>query len=204
MNYQLDDADEIHGQDLAGEAVVLSEKECHGLIDCTFAAGTLKLAQSKGRPMILRSTVKDSDIIAVKSQKAYPLFKARFINCKFHGVFSGVDFGRSPNPDFDGDFGSIEGCDFTDATLDGCRFFNVDVSTLCLPAWPHVMLLEPRKRLADAAAMEWPGLLGKYMALEEHEAVKAVVMHVPSLAKLVKCSEEEVKAAFEKFGGLQM
>ncbi len=66
MSYQLDNADEIHGQDLAGETVVLSEKECHGLIDSSFSSGTLKLAQSKGRPMILRSVVKDSDVIAVK------------------------------------------------------------------------------------------------------------------------------------------
>lgn len=208
MTYQLDAVGKIRDQHLTGETVVLSEKDndCHGLVGCTFSSGTLKLTrQSSKWPVgIVNTTVQDSDVIAAKPQKAYQLFRARFLNCRFHGVFSGVDFGHTDRSQLGENFGSIEGCDFTDATLDGCRFFNVDASTLRFPAWPHVVMLEPRKRLAEAAAMQWPGLLGKYMALEEHEAVKAVVMHVPSLARLVKCTEEEIKAAFEKFGGLQM
>lgn len=206
MTYQLDETREIRGQHLLGETVVLSERDCRAIRDSTFVAGTVKLAQqSKKWPiMIVRTTVKDSEVIAVKAQKNDRLFQARFIDCRFHGVFSGVDFGKSHNTERDGDFGGIEGCDFIDATLDGCRFFNADVSTLRLPMWPHAVLLDPRKRAAEAAAMEWPGLLGKYMTLEEPESVKAVVMHIPSLARLVKCTEEEIKAAFERFGGLQM
>jgi hypothetical protein len=206
MSYQLDDADEIHGQDLAGETVVLSEEGCHGLIDSSFSSGTLKLAQSKGRPMILRSVVKDSDVIAVKRQRDYPLFKARFINCCFHGVFSGIDFGRSHNTERDGDFGAIEGCDFTAATLDGCRFVSTDVSTLTFPRGGHAVLVEPYKRAADVAAIAWPGHLGQYMEIctARPESFKALVMHLPSLARLVRCTEDEVKEALQKFGGLVM
>jgi hypothetical protein len=183
--------------------VTLSEKECHGLIGSMFVSGTLCLAQAKYSPVIVQSTVVDSDVVAVKRQRAYRFFKARFINCRFHGVFSGVEFGHTDDAQLGEDFGTVEGGDFTDATLDGCRFVNVDVSMLRLPSWPHVVMLEPRRRAVEAAAMEWPGLLGKYMTLEEHEAVKAVVLHVPSLAKLVKCTEDEIKAAFEKFGLLK-
>lgn len=206
MSYQLDNADEIHGQDLAGETVVLSEKECHGLIDSSFSSGTLKLAQSKGRPMILRSVVKDSDVIAVKRQRDYPLFKARFINCRFHGVFSGIDFGRSHNTERDGDFGAIENCDFTNATLDGCRFVNADVSTLTFPRNGHAVLIEPFRRAADVAAITWPGHLGKYMEIctSRPESFKALVMHLPSLAHLVRCTEGEAKEALQKFGGVVM
>lgn len=183
---------------------MLSENACHGLIDCTFTSGTLKLAQSKGAASILRTIVKDSDVIAVKRQRDYRLYRARFFNCRFHGVFSGIDFGRADDTEFFGDFGAVEGCDFTDATVDGCRFFNVDVSTLRLPTWPHAVLLEPHKRLADVARFEWPGLLGKYMEIKEPESVKAVVMHIPSLTRLVQCTEEEIKVALEKFGGVVM
>jgi hypothetical protein len=204
MTYQFDEASEIRGQDLIGETVVLSENECRGLIDCTFSSGTLKLAQSKGAASILLTTVKESDVVAVKRQRDYPLFQARFVNSRFHGVFSGIDFGHKDDAEFHEDFGTVDGCDFTDATVDGCRFFNVDVSTLRLPAWPHAILLEPHKRLADVARFEWPGLLGKYMEIKEPQSVKAVVMHIPSLARLVQSTEEEIKTAFEKFGGLQM
>jgi hypothetical protein len=204
MTYQLDEASEIRGHDIVGETVVLSENECRGLIDCTFSSGTLKLAQSKGAASILLTTVKESDVIAVKRQRDYPLFQARFVSCRFHGVFSGIDFGHKEDSEFHEDFGAVEGCDFTDATVDGCRFFNVDVSTLRLPAWPHAVLLEPHKRLADVARFEWPGLLGKYMEIKEPESVKAVVLHIPSLARLVHCTEEQVQEALEKFGGVVM
>jgi hypothetical protein len=208
MTYQLDEAREIRCQDLLGETVVLSEADCRGLRDCNFSAGTLKLAQrSKKWPiMIVRTIVKDSEVIAVKAQKDDRLFKARFINCRFHGVFSGIDFGRSHNVERDGDFGGIEGSDFTDATLDGCRFFNVDVSTLRLPRWPHVVLLDFAQRAADVAAMKWPGELGKYMRIcaEQPGSLRAAVIHIPSIAKLVACTEEQAQEAFDKFGGVVM
>lgn len=206
MTYELDSRGDIRNQHLVGETVILSDKQCAGLVDSTLTSGTLKLAQSKGRPILLHSTLKDSDVIAAKPQKSYQLLEARFINCRFHGVFSGVDFGRAHYVERDGDFGGIEGCDFTDATLDGCRFVNVDVSTSRLPSWPHVVIIDPHKRAADVAAMHWPGQLGLYMhgSTNRPESFKATVLHVPSLARLVKCTEEEVRTAFEKFGGLLM
>lgn len=144
--------------------------------------------------MILRSTVTDTDVIAAKRQQDYPLFKARFVNCRFHGVFSGIDFG------------AVEGCDFTDATLDGCRFFNTDVASPRFPRWPRVVLLDPYRRAADVAAIEWPARLGKYMQIctDKPASVSAAVMHIPSLARLVGCTEEHAREAFEKFGGVVM
>lgn len=206
MAYELDLRGDIRDQKLAHETVVISEKECHGLVNSMFVSGTLRLAQPKYSPVIMQSTVVESDVIAVKRQRAYNLFQARFINCRFHGVFSGVDFGRAHDVERDGDFGGIESCDFTDATLDGCRFVNVDVSTLRFPSWPHVVILEPHKRAADVAAMQWPGQLGIYMqgCTSRPESFKATVLHVPTLALLVKCNEEEIRAAFEKFSGLLM
>lgn len=206
MTYQLDETSEIRGQDLVGETLVLSENECRGLIDCTFSSGMLKLAQSKRSPIILRSTVKDSDVIAVKRQREFRFFRARFINCRFHGVFSGIDFGHTDDTESDEDFGTVEGCDLTDATLDGCRFFDVKVATLRFPRQEHAVMLEPYKRAGDVAGIDWPGHLGKYMEIctNKPASLKATVMHIPSLARLVQCTEEEIKAAFERFGGLQM
>lgn len=202
MTYQLDQSGYIRNQKLAHETVVLSEKECHGLVSSMFVSGTLRLAQPKYSPVIVQSTVMDSDVIAVKRQKDYRFFKARFVDCRFHGVFSGVDFGRSYNTEVDGDFGGVEGCDFTDATLDGCRFFNVDASTLRFPAWPHVVLHDLVKRAQDVAAATWPGKLGEYMRIcaDQPDSMRVSVIHVPSVAKLVACTEEQVRVALEKIG----
>jgi len=156
--------------------------------------------------LILRSRFEDCEVIAVKRQRDSNFFTARFLNCRFKGVFSGIDFGRSHSIERDGDFGGIENCDFTAATLDGCRFVNADVSTLRLPAWPHAVLLDPYKRAADVAQMQWPGLLGLYMkgCTEMPESFKATVLHMPSLAPLVQCTEEQVQEALKRLGGLQM
>jgi hypothetical protein len=210
MTYQLDAVGKIRDQRLIGETVVLSEsdKDCHGLVGCTFSSGTLKLARqsSKWSVGILNTTVADSEVIAVKRQRDYALFEARFINCRFHGIFSGIDFGRSHNTERDGDFGAIENCDFTNATLDGCRFVNADVSTLTFPRNGHAVLIEPFRRAADVAAITWPGHLGKYMEIctSRPESFKALVMHLPSLAHLVRCTEGEAKEALQKFGGVVM
>jgi hypothetical protein len=204
MTYQLDARGDIRGQDLLGETVVISEKDCGGLVESTFTSGTLKLAQSKGKATILRSVVRESTVVAVKRQRDTNFFSARFINCTFHGVYSGIDFGSEGRGHHLYDFGAVEGCDFTDATLDGCRFFNTDVSSLRLPRWPHAVLLDFSKRAADVAAMTWPGELGRYMRLNEPDAVKAVVLHIPSLARLVACTEEQIRQALEEFGGVVM
>lgn len=206
MGYRLDEAGEIRGQSLVGETVTLSEVDCVGLVACTFDSGTLRLAQSKGAASILLTTVKDSEVIAVKRQRDYRLYRARFVRCEFHGTFSGIDFGRADDTELHGDFGGAEDCDFREATLDGCRFFNVDVSTLRFPTWPHVVLFDFVGRAQDVATVAWPGELGRYMRIcaDQPESVKALVVHVPSFAKLVACTEEQVREAFENFGGLAM
>ncbi len=204
MAYELDSRGDIRNQHLLGETVVISDKECGGVVDSTLTAGTLKLAQARYGPAILRSTLTGCEVIAEKHQKDYRLFQARFINCRFHGVFSGIDFGRSHTPERDGEFGRVEDCDFTKAILDGCRFFNVDATVLLFPTWPHVVLHQFSKRAQDVAEATWPGKLGQYLRIcaDQPESLTVSVIHVPSIAKLVGCSEDEIKVALEGFGGL--
>jgi hypothetical protein len=58
------------------------------------------------------------------------------------------------------------------------------------------------KRAQDVAAATWPGKLGYYMrtCADQPESMKVSVIHVPSVAKLVACTEEQVRDAFEKIG----
>lgn len=204
MTYQLDATNAIRDQDLVGDSLVLSDDNCRALIRSTLTGGVLTFAQPRKAGGLVMSTLKDCVVDAGTPQRDSDFFTARFIKCRFHGVFIGIDFGQSHNVERDGDFGGVEGCDFTNTTLDGCRFFNVDASTLRLPAWPHVVLHDFAKRSQDVAAADWPGKLGQYMRIcaDQPESVKVSVIHVPSLARLVECSEEEIRAAFEKFGGL--
>jgi hypothetical protein len=38
---------------------------------------------------------------------------------------------------------------------------------------------------------------------DQPQSVRASVFHVPSFAKLLACTEKQVREAFEEFGGLQ-
>jgi len=76
--------------------------------------------------------------------------------------------GREPNSSAKRDFGpwpsspeeaSIEDCDFSQATLDACRFLGCDVRTLRLPSWPRFTFIDPVARWRELRAHSWPGKL---------------------------------------------
>lgn len=203
--HPLDGLGEIRNEDLTGGTVLMSEGECRGFIRSTLREGTLKLAQ-KGWASVLLSTVEDCNVVAAKRQRDFRFFRARFIGCSFFGTYSGIDFGRRGEVEVEGDFGSVENCDFTNAVLDGCRFFNVEVSTLRLPRWPHVVVEKPHLLADLVAAIDWPGHLGEYMEIctNKPSSLSATVIHIPSLAQFVRCTEEEARQAFEQLGDVLM
>lgn len=206
MGYRLDESGEIRGHNLACETITLCDDGCQGLVVCTFFSGTLRLAQTESLPSIVLTTLKDCDIVAVERQRNCDFGSACFAQCRFSGVFSRIDFGRPDGATWPASFGRVDGCDFTAATLDDCRFINTDVLTLRLPPWPHVVLFDPHQRAADVAAIEWPGLLGRYMqeCTDASAPVSATVLHIPTLAKSTRCTPEQVRQAFGKFGGVLM
>lgn len=200
--HPLDQLGELRNQHLTGGTVVLADNECHGLIRSTLKGASLKLAQRKGSASLLLSTIENCTVLAVTRQRDFRFFRARFVDSTFHGTYSGIDFGNREEAGDHSDFGSVERCDFTQAILDGCRFFNVDVSTLRFPRWPHAVIENPHLRVADINAMTWPGLLGEYMALKTPAIVRAEVVYVPRIAELTQCSENEIRSALEQLGGV--
>lgn len=82
--------------------------------------------------------------------------QAYFSNVKFNGNFIGCDFGDWENPERP----LVEECDFTDATLDGCRFLNCDVQKINLPKWPCFTLLNPAAARSVVLARQWPSKVG--------------------------------------------
>lgn len=206
MTYELEAGGAIRDQKLVGETVVLAEDKCRAVVRSTLTRSVIKFDQPKSAGVLVLSTFEDCLIEAIKPQRERNFFLARFINCRFRGTFKSVKFGRGFRAELQEDFGTIEGCDFTDAVLDDCEFVNVDVSTIKFPQKDHVVLIEPYKRAADVAAVQWPGDLARYMLLstEPQEWRKAAVDHVPSLARHFKCTPDELRRAFKQFGGVLM
>ncbi len=211
MPFHPEPSKSLHKMNLVGESVALSNKEYFGIYECTLTNCRLELAQSKGAAVISRCTIQDSKVIAIRRQRDSDFYGARFNGCTFLGIYSGIDFGRLEREGA-GDyaefekFGSAENCDFSQAILDGCRFFNVDISTLILPRWPHIVIPEPQRLANQIATMDWPGHLGKYLKIcaSQPSQMKATVLHIPSMIQLLRFSEDDAFEALERLDGIWM
>lgn len=127
---------------------------------------------------------------------------AHLKGCRFTGRFSGNDFGAWP---FSAGEGSIEDCDFTQATLDACRFLGCDVRTLRLPSWPCFTFIDPVPRWRALSAHPWPGDVGPVVVegfAEDPLSTVAVTYSAPALAKRSGTTPEAIKAVLEKLDGV--
>ena len=149
------------------EVIEIGDDLPKGLLSCTLERCHLKISVKAGGPSIYRSKLVDCTIDVKEKMRDTRLpkfFDADYDRCKFIGHFSGVDFGRSPWPDPLTDemdtYGELIDCDFTEATLDLCRFFNADVSKQRFAPWPQFVI--PADGYDQAMKLEriWPGKLG--------------------------------------------
>jgi hypothetical protein len=119
--------------------------------------------------------------------------------CRFKGRFGGNDFGFRADL-FDREkAGGIEDCDFSEAHLNGCRFFNCDMSTIRLPLWPCFSFMEPLGHAAELVHREWPGQFGIIVEGLAKNPVGTVAesWHAPTVAEKMDTTVEELRAALE-------
>jgi hypothetical protein len=121
--------------------------------------------------------------------------------CRFKGRFTGNDFGFREDDLDKWRIGGIEDCDFSEARLHGCRFFNCDMSTIRLPRWPCFTFMDPREHAEELRRHEWPGLFGQVIIkglAKEPEGVVAETWHAPTIAEKLDTTAEELRAVMER------
>ena len=120
--------------------------------------------------------------------------------CRFKGRFTGNDFGFREDDIDPWKLGGIEDCDFSEARLDGCRFFNCDMSAVRLPRWPCFTLMGPREHAAELSRHEWPGRFGNLIEglTRIPEGTVAVTWYAPTVAQTLDTTVEELHAALER------
>ena len=154
-----------------------------------------------GRSVSLSSSRLIDCTIQVKRQltgKAWTLVALR--GCRFKGRFHGCDFG--PWHDYmDGwEQGVVEDCDFSEAQLDACRFHGSDPRSLRLPRWPCFTIVDPIGRAAELNRLKWPGAFGSVVVenIATHpRSTLALSYHVPSVAKRLETTPEELRAVLK-------
>jgi hypothetical protein len=141
----------------------------------------------------------DCEIVAKKKFTRYQWDRAAFRDCRFSGTFSGNDFGPWPDVDFEA---SAKSCDFTSATLDGCRILGDASRTNRFPAWPCFTIFDPVSRLEELRKVTWPGETSTLINSFEMygKEVTSVTFHFPTLIKTFKTGEEELRRALTQAG----
>jgi hypothetical protein len=163
---------------------------------------TLVLKIAARNLIIPQARFVDCTFEARRELKNFRWNHAHLKGCRFTGRFSGNDFGSWPSNPHEG---SIEECDFSEARLDGCRFFACDLRTLRFPSWPCFTILEPARRWRELIALPWPGDIGpinvKGFSKDSPTAV-AVTYSAPELAKRSGTTPEAIRAVLEKLDGV--
>jgi hypothetical protein len=190
---------------MEGERLELVDKDSLYFLghDLTLRRCTLILRIPAERLHINKTTLIDCTLEAKRELKNFRWYKSFLKGCRFLGRFSGNDFGSWPDSPMEG---GIEGCDFTEASLDACRFLGCDVRTLRFPPWPCFTILDPVRRHLELSAVPWPGLAGPVFGQgfsKDPPSTVAVTFSAPALAKACGTTPEAIRAIVERLDGVK-
>jgi hypothetical protein len=208
MNFKTYPVDEmIRGENFVDATIEVGPKLPEGFLHCTLERCNVKVHAFT--PSIRHSRLIDCTIECTKKmtdRRLPKFFSSDYVRCKFIGRFDGVDFGRDPRP-YSGkpdEFGEFIDCDFTQSTLDLCRFFSVDITSQRFAPWPQFVI--PSDRFAAAAQMDyaWPGELARFIRLarSENAAVSACTGTVADFTKRYSVTGQELEEALDVIGGV--
>lgn len=168
----------------------------------TLRGCTLVLGMTARNLIIPQARFIDCTFILKKELRSFRWQFAHLIGCKFTGRFRGNDFGSWPDTPTEG---SIEGCDFSAARLDECRFLGCDTNTLKFPSWPCFTILAPHARHRELSKLPWPGDIGRIdvkLFAEDPATTMAMTYSAPELAKRSGTTPEAIKAVLETMDGV--
>lgn len=208
MNTQTYPVDEmIRGEHFADSIIEVGPKLPGGFSRCVLERCHVKVHGFT--PSIWDCRLIDCTIECTKKitdRRMPKFFSSDYVRCKFIGRFEGVDFGRDPHP-YSGkpdEFGEFIDCDFTQSTLDLCRFFSMDITKQRFAPWPQFVI--PIDRFVAAAQMDhvWPGEMARFLKLarSEHTAVTASTGTVADFMKRYSVTAQELEEALNVIGGV--
>lgn len=198
----------ISDQHLIGETIRIGDDWAESIVRCTLEDCHIIVDVPRGSALILDSKLTNSTIETKKRMKDARFFGSDYTRCKFKGMFSGVDFGRSPWPGpLTGEldkYGDMVDCDFTEATLDLCRFFNVDISKQKFAPWPQFVIPYANELQVFKLQREWPGTYGVHMRLvpRQNPSLVATTGTVKDYLKEYEISLEELEQILSDIGGV--
>jgi hypothetical protein len=193
----------IHYKDreIVGERVELPQGSLYWLgPNLTLRNCTLVIGVASRWLTLMSGQLLDCTIQAKGELKNKRWARMNFKGCRFKGRFTGNDFGFHEDDLDKWRIGGIADCDFSEARLHTCRFYNCDMSTIRLPGWPCFTILDPVRRLEELARVEWPGRFGRIVIddlRDQEESIVAITDHAPSYAERLGFTVEELRTVLE-------
>lgn len=188
-------------REIEGERLELTDKEAIYWLgpNVTLRGCTLVFSVSARWLHLVSGNLIDCTVQAKSELKTLPWAPMKLKGCRFKGRFGGNDFGFREDLDDRWKLGGIEDCDFSEARLNGCRFFNCDMSTVRLPRWPCFTFMDPRGHAAELGLHGWPGRFGNLIEglARIPDGTVAVTWHAPTVAEKLDTTAEELHAALE-------
>lgn len=212
---KIDENNRVKQQCLQEENILIGDGGVIAVLECELVNCAVTIDDKYHS--LFRSRLKDCIIVQKNHLKNIPAFGNRYERCTFRGKFFGVDFGRDPHIDpvsktWD-TLGELIDCDFTQATLDLCRFFSVDIHRQKFAPWPQQFVV-PHERELAAAKLErqWPGEFKRYLDLAARQlpnlsAIAGTVdyfCHNKKKNRGYALTEAELRQALLDVGGVVM
>ena len=198
----------ISDQHLVGETIRIGDDWAESIVRCTLENCHIIVDVPRGGAGIHDCQLTECTIETKKRMKDSWFFDSDYTRCKFKGKFLGMDFGRSPWPhprtgELD-KHGNLLDCDFTEATLDLCRCFNVDITRQKFAPWPQFVVFAERRMAMWKSGRSWPGEFGGYIDLAKNQNPKlsAVTGTKSDFMKRFAVTEEELEQSLQAIGGV--
>lgn len=193
QNYRLRDRDFINEQ----IAVDLSQAACFGP-NAKFIGCQISISSKSSQLNFCESLFQDCLVHFTRKISKLNFRDAQFINSRFRGILDDCDFGARDGSAANEMKNRVLHCDFSEADLRGCRFFNTDIKTLKFPAWPTFTIIDYHAASADLSRAMFPGApdyAGKILRLWL-PGEKAVCLYAKDEAMRIGCTVAELKDFF--------
>ena len=189
----------LHDEEMADREIVIANSEATILGKGLVLRGCRITSRATSKNLVIGPVwIIESQFESKVTLKNNNWCRARLHNTSFLGHYAGCDFGWWP--EYAAEKGEVVACDFTKASLEGCRFFNCSVESVDLPRWPFFSIVDPQRVASEIKSIRWPGDCGRRMRLiaESPKGVTISCQNATALARKYGCTESDLRAALER------
>lgn len=195
---------DINNQSLQGETINIASKEEFDLRNGSVLKDCQITNRATSRNLLFLQSVIEGGIFDTKVR----LNELRWLRVKLHGVtfkgkFVGNDFGTKA--EIYENLGEIRDCDFTEASVHLCRFFNCDIASNKF-APNHIIIPHNTSVCSSLLTLDWPDEIGYFaeMYTKPINELSFDTIDISLLAKEKKLTEDQIRQLFGRVEGIVM